>query len=219
MKAILYLLNTCALSMLICSQTAYCKTFQDISFYNNTDPLTKDSSHYFIAPVTAKIMNGTVELKWESAPSSKKIKFNIWKSEDGIDWIYNKTVFSYDDSLQKLHKTYDLDPTIGSHFYKVTEELNTGERETLGIVYISYDEKYDLKIYPNPQYNHIYLLYNNQFYNFNKIEVLDMNGKKIESYTSETIKIAVDKFDPGFYFLHFLSKENDILKKKIWVKH
>jgi hypothetical protein len=181
--------------------------------------LEKDSSQHSLAPVTACISNGTIELMWESIPSREVKQFDIWKSKNGIEWIFNKTVYASDDSIHRIYRSYDLEPTIGNHFYKVTQDITNYQRETIGIVYIAYEEKYDLKIYPNPLYNHIYLLYNNQYYNFNKIEIVDIQGNKIESYTSETVKIPVEEFDPGFYFVHFLSEEDNILKKKIWVKH
>ncbi|MGM0636527.1 MAG: choice-of-anchor L domain-containing protein [Bacteroidota bacterium] len=76
------------------------------------------------------------------------------------------------------------------------------------------DFENSFSFYPNPTNESVYLDYPNQ-YDIQKIEVINMNGKKLKTITNSFEKINLSDFSVGIYFLRIYAHSQMINKKII----
>jgi len=98
----------------------------------------------------------------------------------------------------------------------LTQGFNQGPDPNTGI-----EEKMingnDLKVYPNPANDRIYLFCNDEEIHPAKIMINDLQGRRILSldFTTNPMLIHLDQLNPGFYTVSILFDNHQIINKKI----
>ncbi len=98
----------------------------------------------------------------------------------------------------------------------LTQGFNQGPDPNTGIEEIT-DNGDDLKVYPNPASDRIYLFYNDEETNPVKVGVNDLQGRCILSvdFNTNPMLIHLDKLNPGFYTVSILFDNRQTINKKI----
>ena len=98
----------------------------------------------------------------------------------------------------------------------LTQGFNQGSNPNTGI-----EEKTingdDLKVYPIPASDRIYLFYNNKETHPVNVGVIDLQGRCVLSldFNTNPLLIHLDKLNPGFYTVSILFDNHQIINKKI----
>ena len=106
--------------------------------------------------------------------------------------------------------------SLTSSGLQLTQGFIQGNDQNIGIEEQMIN-KDDLKIYPNPTSNRIYLFYNSKETNAVKLWVNDLQGKQIFSldFEASPMPLQLDKLNPGFYTVSVLFDNHQIINKKI----
>jgi hypothetical protein len=88
----------------------------------------------------AKEENGTAKIFWSTASEYNTSHYIIERSSDGYTWNTINTQPAAGNSSQVIHyHTYDMNPSYGVNYYRLTQYDNDGANETFDIVALEID--------------------------------------------------------------------------------
>ncbi|HFC00020.1 MAG TPA: T9SS type A sorting domain-containing protein, partial [Phaeodactylibacter sp.] len=99
------------------------------------------------SPLTARLKNGAVHLRWRTASEEQNSGFEIARSQDGTHW---KTLQTVSPNNSKKYLVVDAHPLEGISYYQLTQQDLDGKKTELGIVSIEYTRTNPPFIFPNP---------------------------------------------------------------------
>lgn len=99
----------------------------------------------------AKLVNGTVDLKWVTASEKNNDYFTIEKSTDGVHFDFVEKIKGAGNSSSVLnYSTEDKDPFQGTSYYRLKQTDFDGKYSYSSLVKVDLISDYDFNIYPNP---------------------------------------------------------------------
>jgi hypothetical protein len=130
-------------------------------------------------------LNGTPLLKWQTASETNNDRFEIHKSNDGIDFSYLGTVKGAGNSNNPIeYQFHHTSPPAGITYYKLLQFDYNGNQEALGVLsFINEHPLAEVSIYVSD--NQLYINFG-QFADGRYLaEIFDLNGKIIYSFSIE----------------------------------
>ena len=135
-----------------------------------------------------------------------------------FNWTGSNSYSSHDQNIFNLDTGCYVLTVIDSNGCSVVSEEICIEDMTTATMEIQ--NKKDIKIYPNPAKNYLYIEYDN----FNtdntviSIDLLTVSGEKIIQNLQKIKKMDISNISEGVYFMRFKTRKGLILKKLIIVK-
>ena len=128
---------------------------------------------------------------------------------DDVDFLNSPNLpFIYvDDCNYSISNWSNIDPS--STFVEME-----GQTECAPLAVADFSKNIEFNVYPNPVTNILHLQ-NFQNIEIKKIEILDMFGKRIETFTSEFNSMEIRNLQSGLYFLNITSDYGTVTKKII----
>ncbi|NQX96496.1 MAG: T9SS type A sorting domain-containing protein [Flavobacteriales bacterium] len=115
------------------------------------------------------------------------------------------------DSLLIFESLFSIDT---GHVYYCVVSNGCGLIQTQNPIGIqSYDTSKKIKIYPNPTTNQLTIVSEKLF--FNKVDIINITGKTVQSKKLNTSSINVSDLPQGIYFIKLFSEEKVFIKKFI----
>jgi photosystem II stability/assembly factor-like uncharacterized protein len=130
-------------------------------------------------------------------------------ANSGQTWINELSIISNNSySFSKLSTKFNNGYLIGDNglIYKKDNLLSTN--------HIKKNEN-DIEIFPNPTSDEINVEYNPINVKIKSINLIDENGKIIESIKSDFEKLRIQNISQGIYYLNFITEKGTISKKFI----
>ncbi len=197
--------------------TNFSNSASDISFTNTSGSATTDCS---ILPVELISFNGecngkNVELHWSTLTEINNDYFSVEKSYDGIEFFSIGTVNGHGFS-NSIKNYYFLDEDIGRIpiYYRLKQVDYNGNYEYSDMLAINCNTSPEVKIYPNPFNNELYIdLESNLNYS---IKITDYIGKTIlekdlaNSYNHK-LDLSFIKTQ-GMYFVSLYNSQGELLE-------
>ena len=169
------------------------------------------------------IPNGA-EVVWSPGSEDNNSHFIIERTIDGMDWenIGRITGAGYATTINNYSVT-DENPNKDINYDRVKQVDFDGQFDYSYVVVINNgaaNDGLDLKVYPNPANNYVYIRWNKDSRN-SEVRVLDINGEvvaQLEPKAGNTTRIDLTNFDTGIYFLKYTTGEQEVVKK-LFIKH
>lgn len=123
-----------------------------------------------------------------------------------LKWTENGNLVSY-DSIYTFSVTSNR--TLVANFNMI---INVDENKEIN----------NMGIYPNPASHYFYLDMNNNFNNITNVLIYDVLGKLVYNQVSSNenlIKVNVEKWENGVYFINIKQKEQKNITKKLFVNN
>lgn len=169
---------------------------------------------YFIA----NFDKNKVTIKWQTATEEKNDYFTIERSKDGINFEAIATVQGAGYSYTPLNYSYtDKKALQGVSYYRLTQTDYDGAFETFNSVSVSFINKDELKIGPNPASNFINVSMGGEMGDKNTITIYNITGavfKTIEVQNS-FIQLNIEDLPAGTYMMLLNAGETNISKRII----
>lgn len=165
---------------------------------NALNPLPVKLLHF-----SAVEFQNQIKLDWSTSNEVNNHYFEVEKSLDGKNWNVIATVNAIGNPDEvNNYSALDLNPAIGSQFYRLKQYDFNGEYTYSAIVTIKVQSALSVNVFPNPATNFISIsLDNNEGSNVN-CSIFDINGKKVfesNDNTSLLSGIDISNFEKGIY--------------------
>ncbi len=173
----------------------------------------------------AELRKDHILVKWLTANETNVEKFIVQRAFDNVNEFVDLTEFKAKGESINSYTFRDFSKfKNGIYYYRIMSVDFDGLSSVSDIVpvFISNEEnKYNLKIYPNPAVNHTFVSFDLKEISKLKIDILDIQGKKVlnindfEYFDSGNNEIFVDikNLAPATYFVRFVFEDNTIFKK------
>ncbi len=169
-----------------------------------------------------KLENNQIRLDWSTAQERNNEKFEIYKSQNGMDFEFIGSVEGAGNSDSRLdYSFYDLDPQIGPNYYKLKQVDFDGSFAWTQIIQVNYNsDNRDLKVYPNPAKNTLFVKFDENI-SKEQIQIFDVQGKYWKTKiveSGDTVKeLDLNNLPSGVYTLQVIHGDQPI--KKLFVKN
>ena len=188
--------------------------------------VTVNSSGYFVysptitlsgcLPVTLSLFKGSCDkVNWETSSENNSDYFELYGSNDGLNWFYISKTLSGNNSTEILRYESKL-KTYYSYFILKQFDID-GKNETFGPIVNDCekgtgDESY-CNSYPNPVTSEINIRCDDIII---KLNIINIDGKKIEQKIiyNEDVSINVDVLKSSIYFYEVELIDGSIIKGK-----
>lgn len=163
--------------------------------------------------------NGDVALlKWATSQESNTDKFFVERSTDGIHFNTIAVVQAAGNSGNPIHYSYDdAHPQPGINYYRIRLSDLDGKISYSPTKAVEFDLKAKyVQLSPNPAKDHVSLsIPGNK--DLLKVKVVDATGRVIRNYEmdSDQLKIPVDHFASGIYYINIKGKNLNVMKKLV----
>lgn len=201
-----------------------------------TDFSTSAATRYFtkastVAPIPVELLylsanwinDDEAEVTWSTATEINNEKFILQRSYNGFDFEDLEEIFSKADggnSFSLLNYSF-IDESIVSNankiYYKLVQVDFDGTKTNYGPVLLERDRilvKLDLKAYPNPANDRLFVNIAGDLYNSMSYEMIDVLGQQVfegkfeKSSFLHTLEIPVSQVASGNYWLRFTTSES-----------
>jgi hypothetical protein len=147
-----------------------------------------------------------VHLEWSTAAESNNDRYEIERSNDGVNFEYLKTINAFGDgnSVQKqIYNAKDEKPYNGVSYYRLKQIDKSGEIEYTSIVSVEFKNNTYVSLYPNPAFNKLNINSSESYINatikiINTIGVEVKQNAKLSSYNGA---IDISDLVSGIYFV------------------
>ncbi len=192
-------------------------TSSPINYYNSNLSVAFNVLPVELISFTAKKQLNSVILKWNSLSESNNARYDIYRADNGVDFIKLASVNGAGTSLKELNYSYnDNNPLAGDNYYKLVQVDFDGKEKVLKIIVLN-NSLESLNAYIN---NNILII--NAFsakQQTANISLYNTNGQVLykESLNlqkgSNALSLEI-KNDASFYILK-VQLDNDILVRKV----
>lgn len=201
------------------------ETIQDWDIFNNiwTDNLQRTYSYSPSCLLPIKLISfsaiknhDVVALNWQTSEEINISNFTIQRSLDGVNFTNINTVpakggsvisdYSYNDNIQNI--------ICSKVFYKLKISDKNGSytySKTIPIALTIYTD--ELKVYPNPAKDQLFVLFNLQNVNKGELRITDISGKTIYNQTlssnqnNNITSINISVLSKGTYLLSLITEK------------
>jgi hypothetical protein len=167
-----------------------------------------------------KLDQDAVQLDWATVSEVNSDHFEIERSVDGVYYENLGTVQAAGFSSQKIEYGFiDHNPKIGLNLYRLKHMDLDGTYQYSTIVKVDFQPS-EFLVYPNPANEFIYVQ-NIIQHEFSSVEIFDLSGKRIKSFTlgaegQYRNKIDLSDLARGTYFIKNTSSK--FSKGRIFIK-
>lgn len=159
----------------------------------------------FVATATR---DGRVKLQWTTATEINNDFFTIEHSVPGMEFKWLFEVTGAGTSTRRIdYERMHENPDPGINYYRLKQTDFNGTFIYSKVV--SADVYKVTSVYPNPVLDHWTVEFGNEGTHLRVIEVLDLTGRKLASYTTQLTRIELkrDRIPPGSYVLRVISPD------------
>ncbi len=170
-----------------------------------------------LSSFTATEKNGTAILNWTTASELNNKGYNIQRSSDGVTFTNIGFVNGKGNSTINTRYSFtDFNPAVGINYYRL-QAVDFDGKSTLSKI-----ESIEIKIlinaisfYPNPTSSVLNIVNNNKI---SSLELFDISGRKIKSFTQTQTIIDMGMYTNGVYILKALLTSGEMVEEKIILK-
>lgn len=151
---------------------------------------------------------GTVTLSWRTAMENNNDHFTIERSTDGILYSVIATLPGKGDhNLPTDYSYIDHTPEQGNNFYRLSQTDRDGKLAMLGVRQVAI-ERIMLRMGPNPAAQYIDVSFNRGTWREVKLynSADQLLRKFVLTGTASHIRISLQNYQPGTYFLAFIGR-------------
>jgi hypothetical protein len=185
---------------------------------NTTNPLPVS-----LLSFEAEVVNGNVELNWQTATEENNNYFIIERSHDGVEVEQVGTVKGAGNSnVLRNYNLTDYNPYGGTSYYRLVQVDYNGQSETFKWVAVTIDktEDFSVNLYPNPSSNGELHLELNNLSGQAIVEIFDMAGRimftRIYSNGGEQRVIDLQpSLAKGIYNIRITNNEQSVSKRLV----
>lgn len=168
---------------------------------------------------TAKPVDNSVELNWETASEINNDYFLIERSEFGTSWETIARVNGQGNSVQ-LTKYSELDysPFTNKSFYRLKQVDFDGAYTYSNVVLVDFDNsKQNVLLYPNPTSGRVTISADNL--NYQNVSLFNAQGQQIQlsgisnQVSSNELSINLEALNNGIYFIKYENQSYKIQKQ------
>lgn len=194
---------------------------------NNTTPFNLAAggviaSSFVVLPVTLLHFNaeeatdGTVKLTWSTAMEVNNNHFTLERSSDALHYVAIGTVPGKGDNNQPLNYSFtDQSPEQGSNYYRLIQTDHDGQSKILGTRTVEVAE-IALRVGPNPAVHTVDLAFTRGVWR--EIKLYNSAEQLLQTFTPSTttsrIKIGMQNYRPGIYYLAFVGNNGQSTVKR-----
>jgi hypothetical protein len=163
--------------------------------------------------ITASAQKVTNIINWNTLTELNSKGFHVEKSEDGKKFTTIGFVKSKGNSTNNVDYAF-TDNTPYNTYYRLREESLTGAMSNSKIVNVQRNEKFTIRVFPNPTTDVINVALNKSSKN-NQIKVTDVTGKVIttKTFAGTNTQINMASYTKGLYFITINAEEtNQVIK-------
>ncbi len=166
-----------------------------------------------------------VALNWATATEINNKEFTVEKSQDGANWLTVATLPGAGNSTKTLYySTADYSPYQGVSYYRLKQTDFDGTTSLSAPQAVNVPFSSDGSVYPNPASGNATLQYTSAGTGTLNVEVTDLYGRQITSYTFNCTHAGLNNFQinssalaPGLYFLKVIDNSRVLNLKFIKV--
>lgn len=144
-----------------------------------------------------------IKLDWSTSNEVNNHYFEVEKSLDGKNWNVIATINAIGTSDEvNNYSALDLNPAIGTQFYRLKQYDLNGEFTYSYIVTVKVQSALSVNVFPNPATNFISITLDNNEGSDVNCSIFDINGKKVfesNDNTSLLTGIDISNFEKGIY--------------------
>jgi hypothetical protein len=162
-----------------------------------------------LAGFTAKKVEKTVLLDWNTSEEMNSDRFEVEHSLDGKNWSVAGTVQAKGEAKQILSKYSftDHQPESGENLYRLKMIDLDDTYAYSRILSIIFEDESSVIAYPNPTTDKL-TISNSEWSKIDKVQILNLTGTVImESDNKAGPEINVITLTPGSYFIRFVRKD------------
>jgi hypothetical protein len=142
-----------------------------------------------------------VTLLWQTASEVNCNYFEVWKSNDGINYSYLTTKKGKGNTSQlSNYMAADANPHKGYTYYKLLQYDFNGTMEVFGPIVILQAEQNELVIFPNPANTYVEISTIDNIHLI-RFELFDQKGKRIKEVNSFLSQLRTDDLPSGIYLV------------------
>lgn len=162
----------------------------------------------------------TVELNWSTASEINNERFDILRSNDGVDFQKIESLPGAGDSNSILHyQTYDTDPEPDWNYYKLNQVDFDGTEWESEIKAVFFSANSDISIYPNPAISDFTISSADEISNvqiFNSIgEIVYQTDDKVNE---QNFLISTENWASGIYLVQIISSNGAMDHQKVLIR-
>ncbi|HET8860972.1 T9SS type A sorting domain-containing protein [Marivirga sp.] len=166
---------------------------------------------------SAKILNGKIEIRWETNSEKNNDHFTVEKKDINNDWRKIAIIKGAKNSNTIMnYSTVDLNPIVGTQYYRLKQVDTDGRFEYSYIVRVDYGTN-KREVFPNPFIDQIFIKSKGEK-SIKRIELKNIMGENInistEYFPQDKWKINAPALQKGTYIL-FLYLENRVETRKL----
>jgi len=161
-------------------------------------------------------------LKWQTATEIHSDYFDIERSADAEKWEnIGKVTAAGDSQTARNYQFTDVTPFSGTNYYRLKQIDIDGTFEYSHVEVVKFDERAagDIRVYPIPMDEVIYIEYSIEYETDIQVELFDVAGKKVLSQnynsTESRWQINTDGLASGTYFLRINTPTGMIIRKVV----
>jgi hypothetical protein len=170
-----------------------------------------------IVSFTAKAVNQTSLLAWESISEVNLDKYNVQSSLDGVNFETIGSVKANNKPGVFNYSFIDKSPSFGSNYYRLISVDLDGTSEATGITSVNFGSTVSLSVYPNPTQGQISI---SGLVKGDLVKITDLIGRTIkfqEYLGDDRMSINIESVNAGVYLLSVesngkISYSNRIIK-------
>lgn len=161
-----------------------------------------------------KLYNWT-QLSWFTANELNNERFEVERSEDGVDFELIGAVRGqgFSDHIQE-YSYQDRRPNPGINYYRLKQVDTDGTFTYSETKAVDFGSQTQLKVFPNPTTGMVYYEVDAVL---DKIQVVDLSGKVILLIDQPAGEVNMQGMTEGLYFLRFYMKNGSVEVKKMKV--
>jgi len=157
-------------------------------------------------------------IKWKMNSEIESSHFILQVSTDGVNFEIVDTVQGAGTiSTLTSYEIINTNTSLGSLYYQLLQVEFDGTINTLGIIEVI---QYATSVYPNPTKQYLNLHNNGQVFQNLEINITDITGRQIASYTQNQIettnlgyRLNVDFLSSGIYFMNVMADDFQKIEK------
>lgn len=166
------------------------------------------------------LKNKEVQLNWTTLSELNNEHFNVERSTDGINWKSIVKLKAAGNSAERSNYSYiDKIPNTEINYYRLKQTDFDGSFTYSNIESVRINRKLDIKVYPNPTSNHIYIesadkeLLN--FLVFDQTMKNVTNQVLIQNLGEFQYYLTLNSLPSGMYFINTENQFIKVLKTEI----
>ncbi len=176
--------------------------------------------------INARCDNGKVIITWKTAQEINSKRFNVERSTNGNSWQVIGTIAAAGySSSEKTYVYTDINPLLAGDLYRIAAYDLDGRVQYSGILHSSCNKMEEIKIWPNPAHDIVFLSMITNTASHALINVYDAKGSLILTQKenmvpggSTQLNINISKLLPGIYEMK-VTNNNRMLKTFKLIKY